>query len=92
MISSDYTAIRACTLRGDQPIQFDVYVRVSNRLVLYLHKGTTFEGERLQKFKEKGVNRLFLQTDQLPAYPSYITQNLEGAYDSAKLKSLEVRA
>lgn len=92
MISSDYTAIRACTLRGDQPIQFDLYVRVANRLLLYLRKGATFEGERLQKFKEKNVQRLYLQSDQLTAYRSYMDLNLDSAYDSAKGKSLELRA
>ena len=92
MNPTEYVIIRACTLRGEQPIQFDVYVRVAGRLILYLRKGDTLAGDRLQKFKEKNVQRLFLAKDYLPAYRAYVDQNLEAAYAAAEGKSLEERA
>ena len=49
----DYVSIRVSTLRGDQKIDFNAYIKINEKMVLYLRRGDSFEGERLLRLKEK---------------------------------------
>jgi len=87
-----HTSIRVSTLRGDQKINFDVFVKISDRFIMYLRKGDSFEGDRLKRLKEKRVKKMFIIEDHEELYRDYLQQNIELAYDSQSNKSLETRA
>lgn len=89
---SVYVPIRVSTLRGDQGINFDTYVKVNDKYILYLRKGDSFEGERLKRLKEKKLKQMYILSDAEEQYRSYLNQNIEMAYDSKSAKPLPLRA
>lgn len=89
---SVYVPIRVSTLRGDQDIGFDTYVKVNDKFILYLRKGDSFEGERLQRLKEKKLRQMFILPEDEHNYRSYLTRNIDMAYDAKSGKSLPIRA
>lgn len=88
----DYISIRVTTIRGDQKIGFDVYIKISDRMILFLHKGDSFEGRRLQRLKEKKLKKMFILKQDEQLYLSYLQRNLDSAYDSTSVKDISVRA
>ena len=56
----DYTTIRVSTLRGDQKINFDAYLKIGEKMVLYVRQGDSFEGDRLKRLKEKKLKKMFI--------------------------------
>lgn len=87
-----FVPIRTSTLRGDQKISFDVFVQINSRNVLYLRKGDSFEGVRLERLKKKKLKKMFISAESEEDYRSYLSSNLEMAYDSKSGKSLGSRA
>ena len=53
-----YVPIRVSVLRGDQKIGFDAFLEVNSKYILYLRKGDSFEGARLDRLKEKKVKKI----------------------------------
>ncbi len=90
-MQQDYTPIRVSTLRGDLKIPFDAYVRVAGKYILYLRKGDSFEGKRLNKLKEKKLRTMFIPFDSLKHYRSYMTENIDRAYDPIPPRPIEAR-
>ncbi len=87
----DYTAIRIGTLRGDNKIPFDVFVRVAGKMILYCRRGDSFEGERLARLKAKKLKAMYIDKgDEIP-YRQYLEENIDRAYNAAAGKSLLVR-
>jgi putative nucleotidyltransferase with HDIG domain len=88
----NYTSIRVSTLRGDQKINFNVFVKINEKYIMYLREGDSFEGERLKRLKEKRLKKMFILNDHEELYRKYLQQNIESAYDSKSGKSLETRS
>ncbi len=87
-----YISIRVSTLRGDQKIGFDTYVKINDKHILYLRQGDSFEGGRLKKLKEKKVRQMFILKDEEQKYLGYLKMNIESAYDPATTKDVGNRA
>lgn len=87
-----YISIRVSTLRGDQKIGFNAYVKINDKMILYLKQGDSFEGPRLKKLKEKKLRQMFIQTDEEQKYLSYLKLNIESAYDSKTTTNMNTRA
>ena len=87
-----YVPIRVSTLRGDQKITFDVYVRVAGKYILYCREGDSFEGERLERLVSKRLTKMYIRPEQAKLYDAYIKENIARAYDADKGTSLENRA
>jgi putative nucleotidyltransferase with HDIG domain len=87
-----HTSIRVSTLRGDQKINFNVFVKINEKYILYLKEGDSFEGTRLKRLKEKKVKKMYILEDHENLYRSYLQHNIESAYDTKSNKSLDVRA
>lgn len=83
--------IRVSTLRGDQAIDFDAYVKINDKYILYLRKGDSFEGPRLQRLKEKKLKKMFIVPTDENNYRAYLSRNIDMAYDKNSGKSLENR-
>lgn len=92
MSDSDFTSIRVSTLRGDLKIPFDAYVRVAGKHILYLRKGDSFEGKRLNKLKEKKLRSMYIQLEHKKLYDNYLRENLDRAYNILPTRPIEARA
>jgi putative nucleotidyltransferase with HDIG domain len=90
--TDDYVPIRVSTLRGDQKISFDAYLKINEKFVHYLRKGDSFEGERLQRLKAKKLKKMFILPDDEEPYRKYLQSNIETAYDSKSGKDLKTRS
>lgn len=88
----DYVSMRVSTLRGDQKIDFDVYVKINEKMVLYLRQGDSFEGQRLRRLKEKKLKKMFIQAEAEGLYRSYLEKNINMAYDDKSGKDVQTRS
>lgn len=88
----EYLPFRVSTLRGDQKIDFNAYVKVNDKMVLYVRKGDSFEGTRLTRLKEKKLKKMFLKAEDEPTYLKYLERNIEMAYDKNSGKTIENRS
>ncbi len=74
-------------LRSNCPFDFNVYVKILEKFVLYVKKGDDIEDERLEKFKriqklkEKDVERLFVHSTELDKISNYIDAEIDEALD-----------
>lgn len=91
-MSTEYVPIRVSTLRGDQKIDFDAYVKINDKFILYIKTGDSFEGERLQRLKAKKLKKMFIAPDAEQNYRSYMQKNIEMAYDKGSGKDITTRA
>ncbi|KYG69824.1 hypothetical protein AZI85_16410 [Bdellovibrio bacteriovorus] len=88
----DYVSIRVSTLRGDQKIDFNAYVKINDKMILYLRRGDSFEGERLQRLKDKKLRKMYILTEEENTYRNYLQKNIEMAYDNSSNKDIQTRA
>lgn len=87
-----YISIRVSTLRGDQKIDFNAYVKINDKMVLYLRRGDSFEGDRLKRLKERKLRKMYIVTEDENNYLSYMQKNIEMAYDNSSNKDVQSRA
>lgn len=92
MDAKDFVPIRVCTLRGDLKVDFDAFVQVAGKHILYIRKGDSFEGERLKRLKAKKLRKMFIRPEEEDSYRQYMTQSIEMAYDKNSDKSIETRS
>jgi putative nucleotidyltransferase with HDIG domain len=88
---TSYVPVRVSTLRGDQKISFDLYIQIGTKHILFIRKGDSFEGTRLDRLKERKLRKMFILPDDEPHYRSYIEGNIMRAYDSKSGASIEDR-
>ncbi len=88
----EHVPIRVSTLRGDQPIEFDAFIKINGRHILFLRKGDSFEGLRLNRLKEKKLKKMFILPQDEVNYRRYLERNLENAFDAKLKKSIEIRS
>lgn len=88
----DYVSIRTSTLRGDQKINFDAYVQIGQKMILFLSRGDSFEGARLKRLKEKKLKKMFILNKDEGNYRDYLEKNIETAYDNKAGKDIGDRA
>ncbi len=88
----EFISIRVSTLRGDQKITFDTYMKINDKMLLYLRRGDSFEGTRLQKLKEKKLKKMFIDPTDEGRYREYMQKNIELAYDNTSNKNIQTRA
>ena len=86
-----FAPVRLSILRGDQKIGFEVFVEVASKHLLLLHKGDSFEGERLTRLKKKNLKKIFIRSEDEPLLRDYMARNIEQAYDKSSKQSVENR-
>lgn len=89
---SKYISIRVSTLRGDQPIGFDAYVKVAGKYILFCREGDSFEGQRLERLRAKKLQKMWILKEQEHAYRAYLRENIERAYQNTQGKPIDIRA
>lgn len=88
----DYVSIRVSTLRGDQKIDFNAYIKINEKMVLYLRQGDSFEGDRLKRLKDKKLRKMYILSDEETNYRNYLQRNIETAYDDSAGRDMQTRA
>ena len=88
----DYVSIRVSTIRGEQQIDFNAYVKINDKMILYLRRGDSFEGERLKRLKDKKLRKMYILTEEEGNYRQYLQRNIESAYDSKSSVDMQSRA
>lgn len=86
-----YISIRMSTLRGDQKIDFNAYIKINDKMVLYLKKGDSFEGVRLQRLKDKKLRKMYIENEEENKYLTYLQRNIDSAYDLTTTKDMQTR-
>ena len=88
----NHIPIRVSTLRGDQPIDFDAFVKINDKHILFCRRGDSFEGARLSRLKEKKLKKMFIMETDENSYRNYLQRNIDMAYDASSGKTLENRS
>ncbi|MCM2352613.1 MAG: HD domain-containing protein [Pseudobdellovibrio sp.] len=91
-MAKDYVSIRVSTLRGDQKIDFDAYLKIDEKWILYLRQGDSFEGTRLERLKTKKLKKMYISTEDEGRYRNYMQKNIEMAYDDKSGKDIKTRS
>jgi putative nucleotidyltransferase with HDIG domain len=71
-----FAAVHLDSLRVDSVLEFDLYLKVSNELVLYRSANLPFTERTRQKLLENKVDRLFVDQEGKVLYQRYIESNL----------------
>jgi putative nucleotidyltransferase with HDIG domain len=87
----DYVPIRVSTLRGDQKIEFDTFIKINEKFILYLRRGDSFEGTRLDRLRGKKLKKMFINPSDEQSYRKYLTKNIDNAYDRNSKTTIENR-
>lgn len=88
----NYISVRTSTLRGEQKINFNTYIKINEKMILYLRQGDSFEGPRLKRLIEKKLRKMFILKDDESEYQKYLKTNIESAYDMDSEIDLDTRA
>lgn len=80
-----HIAIMLDSLRVDSILDFDLYIKVNNNLVLYRSADLPFEEDNRQKLLENKVDHLFVSGENRDKYQKYIENNLGQILDDPKV-------
>jgi putative nucleotidyltransferase with HDIG domain len=86
---TNFFSIRVNTLRGDQKIDFNIYVKVNDKHIMYCRQGDSFSGERLARLKQKKLKKMFIDTNDETKYRSYLSENMNVCYDAKSSKPVQ---
>jgi len=81
---TDFISFRVSTLRGDQRIPFDAFVKVGGKYILFCREGDSFEGDRLTRLRAKNLKRMYIRRDQTGGFDQYIKENTRRAFEQNK--------
>lgn len=75
----NFVPIRLSTLRSSHDFDFDIYVNVGDKFVMYIKNGDDIQAERLKTLKEKKVKKLFILDSDEPKYQAFLDKALFNA-------------
>ena len=84
-----FTKIKIAEFYISQPVLFDIFIKLStNRYIKILHAGDVMSKERIDKYvKEKKIEYLYFQKDELHKYIKFANRFSKDAIDSKKIHS-----
>ncbi|UCD62996.1 MAG: HD-GYP domain-containing protein [Candidatus Zixiibacteriota bacterium] len=85
-VELEHIAIYLDSLRVDSVLDFDLFIQVKDKFVLYRSADLPFTETTRQKLIENHVERLFITGDCKIKYQRYIEQNLGTILDDPKVK------
>lgn len=91
MDENDFISIRISSLRGDIKIPFDVYVKIAGKYIHYCRTGESFEGKRLNRLKEKKLQKLYILRLAEKDFTDYLRTSLNTAFDPNSKKDIAIR-
>lgn len=88
-MASEYVPVRLSTLRTGVNLPFDLYIKVSQRYLLYIRNGDDFDSERYRGMKKKKVRRMFIPPEHEDQYQSFIDAELDSAINATDMSASE---
>ncbi|MFZ4714353.1 MAG: HD-GYP domain-containing protein [Bacteriovoracaceae bacterium] len=95
MSETNFAPICLDNLKADCPFNFDLYIRINEKYILYVRNAEGIEEERLDKLKqilklkEKEVDRIFIKHEEQEKFNEYIGASLDKALDDTKMPAEE---
>lgn len=74
---SEFFPVRLNTIRANDRVPFDIFVKLAHRFVHYSAGGDEVEGERLKNLKKHGVRKLFIRPEHETLYLQYLEDGLD---------------
>ncbi len=87
-----YIPVPVESLVGEAKTEFDLYLQLSSKYVLYLRKGGVFDSGRLDKMREKNVRNMFITGVDEAAFRAYYDRKVDLAYDPQSPMPTQERA
>lgn len=75
----NFVPIRLATLRPEIELGFNVYIRISEKHILYIRSEDFIEKERLDHLHDKSVRQLWISYEDEPAYKKFLESSREMA-------------
>jgi HD-GYP domain-containing protein (c-di-GMP phosphodiesterase class II) len=91
-VQQAYFPVPVDSLVGEAKIDFDLYVQLNTKHVLYLRKGGVFDSARLQKMREKNVRNMWILPEDEASFRNYYDRRVQSAYDLNSSVSAEERS
>lgn len=92
MSTAGYFRIRLTTLQGNQPLPFDTYIVLNQKIHLYVKKGDIISSERIQELHQKDSGEsFFLDNKDKEIYRNYIKDIMNSSLISNKEKALVLK-
>lgn len=73
----NYVPVRINTLRGYTAFNFNVYIKLPHKYLLYIKDGDDIETERLKRLKKQKVRKLFIEDKDEANYQGFLDKSLE---------------
>jgi HD-GYP domain-containing protein (c-di-GMP phosphodiesterase class II) len=83
--------IRINSLHPKRPTTFDLFIRINEKMVLYLKAGDGLDAEKINKLHETGQEVFYIRENDRAEFKKYIHTQLNDAALSVKEKSLMLR-
>lgn len=92
MSTAGYFRIRLTTLQGNQPLPFDTYILMNQKIHLYIKKGDLISAERIKTLNQKDTGEsFFLENNDKELYRSYIKDIMNSDITSNREKALVLK-
>lgn len=75
----NFIPIRLVTLRPEITLGFDVYIRISEKHILYIHGDDCIEKPQLERLQHKNVRQLWINFQDEAAYKKFLEMSKEKA-------------
>ncbi len=86
-----YIPVSLKKFRPDSLVNFNLYIKVKNRLVLYRDQNIVITGKDIENLKANGVENLYIKKEDRKKYREYLEKNLEGILKNPEV-DLSVKA
>src|SRR5579884_1598550 len=83
-----YFKIRLASMHPNRKINFDVFIVLNQRYVLYMRSGSLFEGEKLEHFISRRADVFFVREEDRDVYKAYIKDRVHDEGLSAGEKAV----
>lgn len=77
MSTVSFFPIRLNTIRPDEVIPFDIFVKLPHRYVHYSGSNLEMEASRVKNLKKHGVKKLFIRPEDEDVYLKYLEESLD---------------
>ncbi|MBN1211927.1 MAG: HD domain-containing protein [candidate division Zixibacteria bacterium] len=85
-VQKKFLPIYLDSIRVDSVLDFDLFIKVNNQLVLYRSADLPFTERTRQKLVENKVDRLYITNDNRARYQIYIEKNLDKILTDTKIR------
>lgn len=76
-MSDEFRQIKLASIRAGVPIDFDVYIKVTSKYLLYVRAGDDLEKERMDRLTQKKVEHMYINNADSMKYQDYISRMLD---------------